>query len=72
MLSSPAERDPDYLRRGPVEATADQMQDLVVLQETLLLVRGLLGEAATHAAILDDLTANSTSTRVCLALTSKL
>lgn len=72
MLSSRAKEDLDYLRQGMPEASAEQEQDLAFLQEALLLIRGLLGEAATHAATLDDLTANRTSTRISLALTSKL
>ena len=71
MLSGAAGTDTDCLRLDVPEASLQQLEDIVSLQEALLLMRGLLGEAATHSAILDDLTVNSASTRICLAMTSE-
>lgn len=71
MLSSITERIPDYTRQGVPEASAEQVELLTSLQEALLIVRGLLGEGATHSSILSDLTATSASTRISLALTSQ-
>lgn len=53
------------------EASAEQVENLVFLQETLLIIRGLLGEGAMHATTSSDLTGTSSSTRISLALTSK-
>ena len=71
MLSSINEQNQDYLRQGVAEASAEQVENLVFLQETLLIIRGLLGEGAMHATTLSDLTGTSSSTRISLALTSK-
>lgn len=71
MLSDITERIPDYSRQGVPEASAGQVEGLVLLQEVLLLIRGLLGESATHGTVLSDLTASSASTRISLALTSQ-
>ena len=71
MLSNITSNQTDYVRQGVLEATAEQVEALILLQEALLIVRGLLGESATHSTILSDLTATSASTRISLALTSK-
>ena len=71
MLSSKAGSNLEYLCHEAPEATVEQLEDLVTLQEILLLLRGLLGEAATHAAVLDDLTATPASIRSSLVLTSE-
>lgn len=70
LLSDPAERDPEYFRRVPA-VTRGQLDCLTCLQETLLILRALLGEAMTHLGALDDLTANSAAMRISLALTSR-
>jgi hypothetical protein len=45
---------------------------LVSLQGVLILLRGMLAEPDTHMATIDDLKSTPTSTRISLALTSKV
>jgi hypothetical protein len=44
---------------------------LVILQGVLILLRGMLAEADTHMATIDDLKSTPTSIRISLALTSQ-
>lgn len=63
-MGQESEQDGQGARPGPEDT-------LVRLQEVLILVRGLLAEAHTHMATIDDLKSSPASIRICLALTSE-